>query len=421
MINQDSKNLAPNISRIMSDIEFLAGIKNPNHPNGCTRHSFSSEDMIARDYLLAQMKDLHLTTKIDGVGNIRARYEGTLSDAPPILVGSHIDTVTSGGAYDGVVGVVCALECIRVLKENGVQPKNPIEIIIFSEEEGSNFAGTLLGSKALIGNLSQNDLKNMTNQQGTSAYELIKSVGYDIGTVGRDIIKKDDVKAMLELHIEQGDILDRMGCSLGIVKAIAGQHTYKVKLTGVSNHAGSTQMISRQDPMVGAAEIFLHMKQAAQNDAGGTAVATVGKISCYPNSTNAIAGEVEFYVDIRDVDEDGLKRICDELDGATELASKNNGLTYSIDLIAKSPIVHLDKDIVQSIKTAASELNIDYKEMNSGAVHDSVMLTKITKVGMIFVPSVKGLSHCPEEFTKSDDILIGCKVLLKTLILLDCI
>ena len=418
-MNHNNTTLLPDISRIMKDIEYLARIEHPIHPNGCTRHSFSNEDKIAREYLLNQITDLGLSIKVDGVGNIRAHYEGSENNAPPILVGSHIDTVTSGGAFDGVVGVMCALECLRVLKENSVILKNSIELIVFSEEEGSNFAGTLLGSKTLIGQIDITKLKEIKNSEDVTAYEILKDAGYNPASVGNDTISANDVKAMLELHIEQGDILDRAKCTLGVVLAIAGMHTYKVTLTGVSNHAGSTQMISRHDPLVGAAEIILLMKQAAEADPNATAVATVGKIKCYPNSTNAIAGEAEFYVDIRDVSEKGLERVCECLNNAVNYICEKYGLSSTIELIAKSPIVRLNNDIINIIKQSAEELSIPFIEMNSGAVHDSVMLSGITKVGMIFVPSVNGLSHCPEEFTKSEDILTGCKVLLRTLLLLD--
>lgn len=402
-----------NLKRIMDDIFFLRDIKNPLYPDGCTRHSYSLQDKIAREYIIKQCRDLDLDVTIDGVGNIRALYsgDGNVSNMS-ILVGSHIDTVTSGGAYDGVLGVICGLETIRVIKENHIHIKHPLELIIFSEEEGSNFAGTMLGSKALIGKLTKEELKETHNDDGKSAYEVIKDFGYDPESMQDHVIKPGQIKAMIEMHIEQGDSLDREGFEIGIVQAIAGQRTYKITLNGVSNHAGSTQMISRHDPLVGASQVIYALKQEAVNYEDKTAVATVGKIACYPNASNAIAEQVEFYVDIRDVNQKGILDLSDTLKVLVDNTCMENGLTSKIDMIAQSPIVCLDDHIKDVLVQAAQRSATSYKLTNSGAVHDSVMLTEITKVGMLFVPSVDGLSHCPQEFTKEKDIEKGCNILI---------
>lgn len=406
------------INRIMNDIVFIRDIKNPMFSDGCTRHSYSKEDLKAREYILDRCNELNLDISVDGVGNIRARFttNSTPKDANPILVGSHIDTVTNGGAYDGVVGVVCALETIRVIKEMNAEILSPIELIIFSEEEGSNFAGTLLGSKALVGKIDVDDLKNIKNDKGTSAYDVIHNAGFEPDTQNKYVIKKGQIKAMIEMHIEQGDFLHSEGYEIGIVKAIAGQRTYKVLLKGISNHAGSTRMISRKDPLVGASLIISKLQDEALNYEDKTAVATVGKILCHPNSTNAIADNVEFYVDIRDVREKGIDDLSNILNKLISQTCKTHGLTYSIELLAKSPVVRLNNDIINLLTDKAEASNCSYALTNSGAVHDSVMLADITKVGMLFVPSVDGLSHCPLEYTKPNDIERGCNVLINTVL-----
>lgn len=409
------------IKRIMKDIFFLRDIKNPDYPDGCTRHSYSVQDKEARDYILKQCEELDLKVAIDGVGNIRARYSDEDNDSEiPILMGSHIDTVTSGGAYDGVVGVMCALETIRVIKENQVHTKHPLELVIFSEEEGSNFAGTLLGSKAIIGKLTAADLKEIKNDKGSSAFEVISSFGYDPGIMKDHVIKIGDIKAMIEMHIEQGDSLHHEGLEIGIVKTIAGQRTYKVTFHGISNHAGSTRMNSRHDPLVGASKVICGLKQEALDYEGDSAVGTVGKIFCQPNSSNAIGSQVDFYADIRDSNEDGIQYLSNKLKELVDDACEENGLSAQVELLAQSPVVHLDENITETLKKSAQRSGAKFKLTNSGAVHDSVMLTEIAPVGMLFVPSAKGLSHCPQEFTEENDIEKGCNILIDAVTDLAC-
>lgn len=401
------------VKRILNDIENIAGIKNQEYPFGCTRHSYSKEDKAAREYLHEEMSKLGLGIKTDGMGNIRASLPGKDPSLAPVLVGSHIDTVTSGGKYDGLVGVLSALECIRVIKENNLEHKRSVELIIFAEEEGSNFGITMLGSKALVGKLTTESLHKIKNDRGQSAYEVIKEAGYNPDLLGENIIKKDDVHAMIESHIEQGGRLNSIGKPIGVVRKIAGMETYKVTFKGVSNHAGSTLMHDRRDPMLAAADIIRAMNDAANKEE--TAVATVGKMLVSPNSSNAIAGEASAFVDIRDVKEGGIGKLNKTLHKTAYAAAKKYGLSVDIDLLAKSEIVKLSDKVISIIEGAAEKCSIDYHKMNSGAVHDSVMLAEVTDVGMIFVPSVEGKSHCPDEFTKENDIKVGAELMLEVI------
>lgn len=403
------------IRRIENDIENITKIT-ATPQMGCTRFSYSKEDKQVREYLLKELEGLRLKIKIDGVGNIRAKYVDGNEDKPSIMFGSHIDTVANGGKFDGLTGVISALEVMRVIKENNLSLKNPVELIIFAEEEGSNFGITMLGSKVLTGKCGLEDLKKIENDEGVSSCEVMRNFGLDVDSIGTDVLKEDEVKAMIELHVEQGGILDSEKIPVGIVKAIAGMKTYKVSLKGVSNHAGSTPMNLRNDPMVGASEIISHLEKVTKEKALSSTVATVGKIHCQPNMPNVISGEVDFYVDIRDVEADGVEVVVKELKRKTEEVISRRGLEAQIDLIGESDSVKLSTEVIEAIEKSALEKGFEYKIMNSGAVHDSAMLTELTEVGMIFVPSINGRSHCPEELTDLQDIKLGCDLLLNTVI-----
>lgn len=405
-------NLECNISRIMKDIENFAQYSK-EEMKGCTRPSFSQEDMSAREYIKRELENIGLVVHEDGAGNLRARMEAENNQSgPSVLVGSHIDTVANGGRYDGVLGVVAAIEVLRVLYEEKIKTKYPVELIVFAEEEGANFGITLIGSKSIAGKIDIDYLKNLKNDIGESCYEILKSCRFDIDNLGEYTLKKNEIRAMLELHIEQGSILDQEGCSVGIVESISGIKNYKVILSGVSNHAGATPMENRQDPLVGAAEIIKYLYEAASSDTESSRVVTVGKLLCFPNSTNVIADHVELYVDMRDTTEKGLEKSTKDLDYITTVVRKIYDLEVLVELVGSSDVVHLSRWVVDEIDATARDLKVSHRKMSSGAVHDSVMLTDMTEVGMIFVPSVDGRSHCAEEYTAKEDIEAGCNLFL---------
>lgn len=409
--------LKSSIKRIKNDIETITKIT-ATPGKGCTRFSYSKEDKEVRDYLMKIMRELDLDIKIDGVGNIRAKYENDNISESSIMIGSHIDTVANGGKFDGLTGVITALEVIRVLHENDLPLKRPVELVIFAEEEGSNFGITMVGSKVLSGKYNIEDLKEIKDDSETSAYEIIKNFGLEVDKVEEETLEPEEVDSMIELHVEQGGILDSENIPVGIVQAIVGMSTYKIKLKGVSNHAGSTPMNLRNDPMVAAASVITKLKIIAEEDALENTVATVGKIHCEPNVPNVIPEEVEFFVDIRDVDEKGIeiveKRMKEEIKKAEEVYD----LKAKIELLGKSDSVTLSTQVIDSIEEAAVENNYNFKEMNSGAVHDAAMLTELANVGMIFVPSINGKSHCPDEVTNYEDIELGSNLLLDSVMIL---
>lgn len=405
------------VERIINDLKIINSF-NSTPGKGNTRFSFSREDKLARQYLINEMKTLGLEISVDGVGNIRGKYNPMNSIFGSIMIGSHIDTVLNGGQFDGLTGVVCALEVVRVIKENEIQFKKPLEIIIWSEEEGSNSGITMLGSKAMLGKYTAEELKTINSLSGKSMYELMKDAKLDVDNIDNQVFNEKAVDYIIELHIEQGGILDSEGLSIGVVMAVAGMRTYKITLNGVSNHAGSTPMHLRFDPLKGASKIISYIDDVVKTYGLPTTVATTGKINCFPNVPNIIPSSVEFYLDIRDVEEIGIRKVSEELIRKTEEVSKLYGLDYDVKLLGESEAVKLSEKIINTIKNEVLARAYPYKMMNSGAVHDSALFSRLTDVGMIFIPSKDGKSHCPEESTSFEDIKLGCDILLDTCITL---
>lgn len=403
------------ISRLRRDLERIAEY-NATPGQGCTRFSYSPEDRQARDYLLAELAKLGLSVTVDGVGNIRARKEGSIPGLPPVLVGSHIDTVGHGGNYDGVLGVLAGLEVLRTIAQHNLEHAHPLELIIFAEEEGSNFGRPLAGSKALTGALQVEDLKGFVDGRGRTMYQVVKDFGLEPDRMPEYVIKPGEVKALVELHIEQSVILDRQGISVGIVENVAGNKWLGVTLKGVANHAGATPMAYRHDPLAGAAEVIASVDDILTRFGTATTVATVGRILCSPNIPNVIPGEVSFVFDIRDVNDEGLGAVAIALTDKVNSVARARGLEAQIKVLAETKPVALASGVVQGLERAAQELGIPALKMNSGALHDACVMAAVTDVGMLFVPSVGGRSHAPEEFTRYEDIEQGCNVLLRAVL-----
>ncbi len=382
--------------------------------NGVTRFSFGENDKKARQYLLSICEKLGLSVSVDPVGNLRARYQGTDPTLAPLWVGSHMDSVRNGGMYDGLVGVVGALEAVSVLSENGIVPSRSIDVVVFAEEEGSNFGTTMVGSKCLAGKLDLAGLERLRAEDGRSCAQVMRDFGLRPEAVASCYLTPGQVHAMMELHIEQGIVLDRKQVKLGIVQAIAGMITVRITVSGESNHAGSTPMDLRHDPLVSAAKLICRVQKIAETQCTPDTVATVGEIVCAPNMPNVIPGQVAFTVDIRDVDENGMETALALLKQTMEEVSVADGVTMTLDMIGRSKPVVMSGRVREAIAASIHERGVSCMEMNSGAVHDTAMLAPLTDVGMIFVPSVNGKSHNPEEYTPLEDIALGCQALLDT-------
>lgn len=399
-----------NIKRIMKDIEVLNNF-NETLGDGCTRFSYSKEDKKARDYIIGEMKRIGLKVTVDPVGNIRGRLEAENSNAPMVMSGSHIDTVYKGGKFDGNLGVVCALEVSRALIENKVSLKRSYEVIVFTEEEGSNFGYNLVGSKVLTGNCDLEKIKELKDKNDESMYEKIKGLNLNPDELKKCILNPAEIKGFIELHIEQGNVLDSEKKSVGIVNGIVGLQWFEIEIKGKSNHAGATPMRFRKDPMVVAGKIISMIPSIVKEKGDSTTVATVGSITCKPNAVNVIPESVKFTIDLRGINPEVLRLVVEEI----IIKLKGESFDYKMNLLTQAKEVKLSEKILNIVEESAKEEKISYKNMYSGANHDSSIMAQITDVAMIFVPSVDGRSHCPEEYTKEKDIEKGCQLLLRTI------
>lgn len=400
-----------NAQRIRDLIESLAEI-NATPGKGVSRFSYTDEDRRARKMITDKCESIGLTAEVDAIGNIRVKYAGLNDNLSPVWIGSHIDSVKNGGRFDGICGVISALEVLLTLHDERAMLPRSVELVIFAEEEGSNFGTTMLGSKAMTGKCDEDYLRRLRNETGEDAYTVIKRSGYDPSNLESCRIGDNDIYAMVELHIEQGRVLDEEHLKIGVVEAIAGMHTYKISVSGSSDHAGATPMNMRRDPMAAAAKIITALEDFANQDPDGTAVATVGSISCLPGMSNVIASSVVFSVDIRDVKESGIDDIVKKMRSRCSDVESSDNVSIDIELVGKSSCIVLSQRVADIIENSVMDSTLPYRRMNSGAVHDAAMLASITDVGMIFIPSVYGKSHCPEEYTSFEDISAGAGILL---------
>ena len=400
--------------RLIKELEDL-GRFNRTPEEGVTRFSFSPEDGMAREYLLSIFASIGLKVSVDGAGNMRARLEGSDPDAPAVLSGSHIDTVLHGGCYDGTVGTLGALEAVRAIAESDLPHRHPIEVIVFSEEEGSNFGSTLSGSKALVGKYSLEDMENLKDPEGKSMAEMARDAGYEPETMADFLLRPGDIRAMVELHVEQSVVLESMGVPVGIVEAVAGIRVVEIRMKGTANHAGATPMTLRRDPLVAAAHIMAQIETLARGSGTGTTVATVGKIACFPNVSNIIPGEIRFTVEIRDVKAAGIQSVLDGISALAPAIAASRDISLEIISVSDSDPVQLDGDIASLSEECAAKRDIPCVRMNSGAVHDACMLAPIVATGMLFIPSRGGRSHVPEEYSDPDDIEKGVSLLADVL------
>lgn len=404
-----------NLERIKTDIEYVSQIS-ATKGFGCTRLSYSKEDQEVRAYFMKEFEKTGAVVEVDGVGNIRAKIEGTDSDKGVVLVGSHIDTVRNGGAFDGLLGSVCALEILRVIKEERLIFPRGVEAILFAEEEGSNFGSTMLGSKWLAGKYATDDLNLLKNDVGETAYQVIEKFGLNPASDNGIPFKPEEVYAMLELHIEQGQVLENSQHQVGIVKGIFGMKNIRVTLNGVGNHAGASPMKGRKDPMIIAGKIICEVENIVKDMKSDTLVATVGKLTSTPNASNVIASQVVLYIDIRDIDLNAIELTVNKIRKFVEKEAADRNILSEIVEVASSMPAFLSKDIHELIGQIGTEKGLKYMNMFSGAVHDCAQLTEMTEVGLIFVPSIKGRSHVPEENTKFEDIEVGGNLLLETVV-----
>jgi len=378
-----------------------------------SRVAFSEADLAGRKYIMGLMRDAGLTVRVDTAGNIIGRRAGSDESLPPIMFGSHIDSVPGGGNYDGDVGVIGAIEVAQLLHERGIETQHPLEIVSFTDEEGG-----LTGSRAMIGELTDSALEVMTHS-GLTIREGIFAVGGDPNRLELAIREPGSIAAFVELHIEQGGILDEENINIGIVEGIVGIRWWDVTIDGFANHAGTTPMNKRWDAMVTAAELTLAINRIA-TDLPGRQVATVGKIRALPGAPNVIPGEVILSLEIRDLEAQKIQQVFDLIKAEAErIADTRSTPVRFAEIDVASPPAPTDQQMRRIISAVADDLGLSSRLMPSGAGHDAQDMTHVAPTGMIFVPSAKGISHSPKEFTTAVDMANGASVLLKTVLAID--
>jgi allantoate deiminase len=400
-----------NKARIEADLRAI-NTYNATPGKGVTRLTFSPEWIAARRYVIDEMEKIGCVMSCLPGGNLRCRLPGSNESLPPVMAGSHLDTVTHGGHFDGTAGVVAAMETARVLCETAGSLRRPFDVVVFPEEEGTRFGSVMLGSRVWTGKVTMDELSRYRDGNGVTYLQAMTeaSIAPDDG----DILETGSFHAALELHIEQSVVLEKRGLSLGIVEAIAGIKQLELTLLGVPNHAGGTPMAIRADALAGAAEITCQVERIAMVEAGSHTVATVGRMEVEPGQANVIAGLVRFTVDVRDPDSSVLSRTADRILSETADICEKRGLEYVVRGLSDTPPAKLSPEVVGRIRDAAAAMDFETMMMVSGALHDSSVLAAIGDVGMIFVPSKDGRSHCPEEETDLVDIVKGADLLANT-------
>ena len=382
--------------------------------NGETeRVAFSDADAAAQKWVVQTLKGLGLDVHIDFAGNIIGKRGGDNTSLKPISFGSHIDRVPNGGNYDGCVGSMASLEVLEVLNENQIVTKHPLEIIIFSNEEGG-----VMGSRAIAGHLGKDAFK-VVNSTGYSMGEGIMRLGGDTTRIAEVARKKEEIAAFLELHIEQGGTLEKENIQIGIVEGIVGLKWWEVEFTGFANHAGTTPMNARQDALLAAAKFIVAVNEIT-NSFEGAQVGTVGKIQAEPGAPNVIPGKVITSLEIRDLSSKVIEKVYEAIKTKGEEIAKGSNVQIEfrpLDTTADPAI--MTTSIQDEIATSAELLGLSTKRMPSGAGHDAQDMALIAPTGMIFVPSKGGISHSPKEFTSAEDMANGANVLLQTILALD--
>ncbi len=400
------------INRIQSDIEAINAF-NATPANGITRLTFSPEYQGAAAYVVDELTRIGAEVSIRRAGNIRGRLHGTEPDAAAVMMGSHLDTVAHGGQFDGVVGVVTALEAARAIVEDQINHRLPVDVVIFTEEEGSRFGRGLLGSSAWTDQLDPAQLAAIHDAEGISFSTAMSQAGLEVEDAGQ--LEAGDVRAMLEVHIEQGAVLEKRGSRIGLVEAIAGIRQLDITIDGTTDHAGTTPMADRSDPLQAAAGIILAIDQIAR-DSGPHTVATVGRISCEPAQVNVIPGRVRFSVDVRDSKLKLLESAVAAIIRQIKDTCRPKNLNFEIDQLSEAEPVSLSEKIINLLEEKTRAKNIEPHRMISGAGHDTALVAGLAEAGMIFVPSRDGLSHCPQEYTRLEDITLAGEILLAAVV-----
>jgi hydantoinase/carbamoylase family amidase len=378
---------------------------------GVTRIAYTNDEQTCMQAFMRMCKTENLEIRKDDCGNVIARRDGKIKALPPVVMGSHLDTVYQGGKYDGVVGVTAALEVIKRLNEKGIETDHPIEIISFACEESSRFGISTVGSKVLAGLFDKEKYKDLKDRDGITMEKAFSLCALDYNSIDHASRANEEFKAFFELHIEQGPVLINNNIKIGIVTGIAAPVRLQIKISGKASHSGTTPMNMRKDALLGASEIALALEKAAKLEQEFGTVATLGVMSILNGAMNVVPGEVEIKIDIRSTSLVSRQRVLDHLYQTMSSVQESRQLEIESKIIISEEPVLLSDEISQVLESICEEKCIPNQRMISGAGHDAMNMNKLCPVGLIFVPSVDGLSHHPNEYTELDDILMGIDVL----------
>ena len=399
-----------NFERLKKDIESLSQIgRDPQ--GGISRPSFSKADLKARDWLKRRIETSGLALGEDGAGNIFGRIEG---EGKTITAGSHIDTVINGGMFDGSIGVLSALECMRRIKEETVPHSKPLEVAAFTDEEG-NLTGDFLGSRAFTGLLDEEMLDKGLTQFGVPLAEILKGTEFTVQSILEAHEQRPDIEAFIEIHIEQGPVLETENKTIGIVDSIAGKHYRWCSFAGKASHAGTTPLELRQDAFLGLADFALKSTQYVASEHYGSMV-TVGRVSVKPGAFSIVPGQVDFSFEFRSQKKKTLEDLKKHLFSLAEDIATTRGLQFTSKLVDETEPVGIPTRILDIMKEECEKLGYSFMTLPSGAGHDAQILASIAEPGMIFIPCLDGISHSPQEMIKWEDLEKGANLLLQVLI-----
>ncbi|MGB6685026.1 MAG: M20 family metallo-hydrolase [Candidatus Acidiferrum sp.] len=403
-------------NRLVSEIEELASISDADPP-AVTRIVFSPTDLRARVWLMARCERAGLALRQDAIGNIFARWNGSEPNPAAVGTGSHIDAIPNAGKYDGVVGVLGGLEAIRALQSSGFRPKHSIELLLFTSEEPTRFGIGCLGSRLLSGTLSPDEARKLADKDGASLETVRRNAGYN-APLEEVKLPRDYYEAFVELHIEQGPLLERQKIPLGIVTSIAAPASLRFSIAGAGGHAGAVLMPDRKDALCAAAELILAIESAAKSSGAMDTVATVGICDVFPGAVNSIPSRVDLTLDARDTSLDRRDTAMRAIEAARESIVAKRGVTIREELVNADAPAQCAPEIVEALSQACSRHGLAFISMVSRAYHDSLFMSRIAPVAMLFIPCRNGYSHRPDEYSSPEDIERGVLVLAETLAVL---
>ena len=404
---------ALSIDGLLAELKTLATISEAEPPV-VTRVVFSEADLRARSYVKELCAHAGLSISVDAIGNTFARWQGSEPELAPIGTGSHIDAIPNAGLYDGCVGVLGGLEAIRVLQQLGFKPRRSIELVIFTAEEPTRFGIGCLGSRMMANVLTPAQARNLRDKEGASLEDLRSRAGFD-GSLESVAVPEGRFHQFIELHIEQGPLLEREGIDVGLVTHIAAPASLRVIIEGEGGHAGGKLMPGRKDALTAAAELILALEAAAKSSGAIDTVATVGVCEVFPGAVNSIPSRVRLETDVRDIDGARRDRVLHALHAACDEVASRRGVAISTELVNADPPATCDRDLIASLEESAVAAGKTCKKMVSRAYHDSLFMARIAPIAMLFIPCRGGVSHRPDEYASPEWIGSGVHVLSRTL------